>query len=279
MDRRRAGSFIQPEFVRELLSCLPDGLGGSPLQVLGAILLFEAKGGFHPASQWVQTKCIERTRNLEAGVHHPDAELFRNPRIIHLDVWRYPAQPLGNDMVFRDRRSKQARGNIRHIPPNVFKCGAGAHCGRGANTNDILSLEGLAETPDQHGYVCTLPTAISVKLIQHQELQIASSLYQMFAFTRPGKNQFKHDVVGQQDIWRIAEDRIPSLFILLARVPGKTYRRIVGRKSRTEEFLHLPKLAVGQSVHRVNNNRLDAVTAPSLQDVVNDGYQVGEALA
>ena len=76
------------------------------------------------------------------------------------------------------------------------------------------------------------------------------------------------------------EDRLP----LLVRSPARcTARRCTGPwpfgNPSQRNLLELARLAVRQGVHRVDDDRLDALAAAAPQDVVDDRDDVGEALA
>ena len=102
------------------------------------------------------------------------------------------------------------------------------------------------------------------------------------AIPRPGQDKLEHHVVGEQDVGRISDDPRPVLRRLLAGVPGETHRR-TARVTDRQELLQLPQLAVGQGVHRIDHDRLDAgpVSPRRLrgQDPVDDRDDVRQALS
>jgi hypothetical protein len=46
-----------------------------------------------------------------------------------------------------------------------------------------------------------------------------------------------------------------------------------------QELFQLTVLAVGQCVHRIDDNRLNAFPGTAMQHVIDDRHNVGEALA
>jgi hypothetical protein len=98
----------------------------------------------------------------------------------------------------------------------------------------------------------------------------------------PSQDQLQHHVVGQQDVRRLAGDAPAIVLGLLAGVPGKAHRGLASGITALEELLHLMHLAVGQGVHGVHHDRLNArpVLAASLgpQDTIHNRDQISQAL-
>ena len=72
---------------------------------------------------------------------------------------------------------------------------------------------------------------------------------------------------------------LPLLVGLLARVAGEGHRSLAVRVAELEELLKLAVLAVGEGVHRVDDDGLYTPAGTPSQDVVDDRDDVGEALA
>jgi hypothetical protein len=103
-------------------------------------------------------------------------------------------------------------------------------------------------------------------------------LYEL-ALLGTDEDQLEHHVVGEQDVWRVSDDLL-SLFVgLLARVAGEGHGSLVVKIAVVEELPKLAVLAVGESIHLVDDDGLDAFAWSATQDVVDDGYYVGEAFA
>ena len=75
------------------------------------------------------------------------------------------------------------------------------------------------------------------------------------------------------------DDLLALLVALLARVAPEGDGALVVRVALAEEFFQLADLAVGEGVHRVDDDRLDAAARAVAEHVVDDGDDVGEALA
>ena len=135
----------------------------------------------------------------------------------------------------------------------------------------------MATTPDEKRYVRTLATTVRVKLVEDQEPQVLRSTYQ-FAVFGARKQQFQHHVVGEQDVGRIAPDRLSFGSFLLPGVAGEAHGRLSFRVAFLKELPEFLCLAVRQGVHRVDHDRLNASPGPVAQNVVHDWHNVGHAL-
>ena len=190
-----------------------------------------------------------------------------------------PAKAFTDDILWCYGGSEQAGGDSCHILLDLRDRGPTAHGGGGADAEHTLGFQGLPKAPHQHGDIGSLAAPIGMQFIQHQELKVPGGLDEMLTLPWPGENQLEHHIVGQQDIGWVVQDLVPGLFVLLACVPGEPDGRLALGEAWAEEFLHLSELAVGQSVHRVDDNGLNALAAAVLQDVVHDGENIGKALA
>ncbi len=115
-----------------------------------------------------------------------------------------------------------------------------------------------------------------MEFIEDEELQPLHLVHQT-TLSWPGEHQLQHDVVGQQNVGRILDDFIPLRATLLSGVAAIGNRGPV--EALLEELVQLIYLAVGQRIHRIDDDRLNPLAAPPAQDVVNDGHDVGQALA
>jgi hypothetical protein len=117
-----------------------------------------------------------------------------------------------------------------------------------------------------------------VQLVQDEEPQ-ASGRPDEAAFARAGEDQLKHHVVGEQDVRRVRDDGGALVPGFLPGVPLERHLRVAG----AQELFQLAELAVGQGVHRVDDDCLDPrlVCACSLgfEDLVDDRDDIRQALA
>ena len=118
-----------------------------------------------------------------------------------------------------------------------------------------------------------------MELVENQELQALSCLNQLSSFFRASEHQLEHHVVGEQDVWRVAEDRLALLTLLLTGVAGKGHRLVARAVPEAQELFQLADLTVGQGVHWVDDDRLDPGLARVLAEyTVNDRNDVSQRL-
>ena len=80
-------------------------------------------------------------------------------------------------------------------------------------------------------------------------------------------------------VWGTGDDFLALFVGLLPCVAPESHRRAPGWIAAVEELLELAHLAVGQGVHRVHDDGLDAFAAPTPKHVIDDRHDVREALA
>lgn len=99
------------------------------------------------------------------------------------------------------------------------------------------------------------------------------------ALLRSREHELEHHVVGEQDVGRVGQDLLEPLVALLAGVAGEADEWAVKNPARC--ICALLELAVGERVHRVDDDRLDPSPALSAraQDVVDDRNDVAQAFA
>src|SRR5690606_15081984 len=102
---------------------------------------------------------------------------------------------------------------------------------------------------------------------------------QMVALPGPGEQVLQHHVVGEQDVRLAGEDPVPLLLALLAGVTVEGDRALVLGQPPLQEAAQLVELAVGERVHRVDDDRLDPARGGVPEDRVDDRQDVAEALA
>src|SRR5690606_28009324 len=94
---------------------------------------------------------------------------------------------------------------------------AAGHRGRRPDAEDVVPSEGLAATADEHGDVGTLPPAVGVEFVEHQEPESLSGADEC-PILCPRKQQLEHHVVRQQDVWWFPANGFASVTLLLPRV-------------------------------------------------------------
>jgi len=117
-----------------------------------------------------------------------------------------------------------------------------------------------------------------VEFIENEKLQISGRAYE-FALFGAGKDQLEHHIIGEQDIGRILDDDLALLFLFLPGIFGETEGIAIAGEAIVDEFLQFAILAVGEGVHRVDDDRLDALTRAVLQNRIDDGDDISQTLA
>ena len=117
-----------------------------------------------------------------------------------------------------------------------------------------------------------------MQLVQHQEAQPLGVGDQRFLLLGPGQDQLQHDIVGQQDVRRIGHDAVLFFIAFLAGIALEGDQRFIVWEAQLEELAQLAHLAVGQGVHGVDDDRLDAF-ARIAQHIIHDWDDVGQRFA
>ena len=139
-------------------------------------------------------------------------------------------------------------------------------------------MECQAATANQECHIGSLATAIGMKFVKDKVPQVLGRADQ-FAVFGTSQQQFQHHVVGEQDIGRVAADRFALFAFLLACVAGIAHGRLVFRIAPFQKLGEFFVLAVGQSIHGIDDNRLDSAARAIAEDMINDGHDVGETFA
>ena len=118
-----------------------------------------------------------------------------------------------------------------------------------------------------------------MELVESQELQPLRRLDDRL-FRHSRKDQLEHHVVGEDDVRRIVAN-LATLFVgLLAGVATDADGGMVlVERLRLEKLCQLAELAVGEGVHRVDDDRLDSLAGTVSQHVVDDRDDVAQALS
>ena len=142
----------------------------------------------------------------------------------------------------------------------------------------VSRLTCLAHPSREQRHIGTLSASIGVQLVEHQELETCCPLHQ-WPLVDAGEDQLEHHVVGQENVGRVGDDRLTLLILLLPGVPLETDGLLTRRISIAQELLELTELRVCKGVHRIDDDRLDPLTAAVPQDAVDDWDDVAETLA
>ena len=200
----------------------------------------------------------------------------QDPRVAQVCLRGRTLQRLADDLGGIEGDAEQQLGDLGDLALLLFRGPATGHGGRGADTGDVVTTKRLTAAPDQEGHIGALAPAVGVQLVEDQEPQPLRRSHQ-FAVLGAREQQLQHHVVGEQDVRRVAADRLTGLALLLAGVAGEAYRGAI-RVAEVQELGEFFLLAVGQGIHRVDHNGLDAPTRPVAQHMVHDGDYVGQAL-
>ena len=136
----------------------------------------------------------------------------------------------------------------------------------------------MAAASDEHRDVGALTPAIGMQLVEHEEPEPLGCSHQLAVFASR-EQQLQHHVVREQDVRRIAPNRLAGLSPLLPGIASESNEGLALRVASVDELPELLALAVGQRVHRIDDDGLDAATRTAPEHVVHDRHDVGEALA
>jgi hypothetical protein len=148
-------------------------------------------------------------------------------------------------------------------------------------THRKVWIQALTYASDQHRHVRTLSPAISVKFIKDKKAK-SFSLFDNYRVWKilPRHNQFEHDVVGKQNIRWALRQLLPQLLAFLAGIARVGDGLVALSIAIGEELLKFLQLAVAKRVHRINDDRADALAGIALstpaQDIINDRNEVRE---
>src|SRR6267378_2227983 len=120
-----------------------------------------------------------------------------------------------------------------------------------------MTTEAVATTPDQQRHVRALAATVGMQLVEDQKAQALRGTHQL-AILSTREQQFQHHVVREQDVRRMAADRLSLQALLLPRVARHAHGRLAWSIALLEEFFKLLILTVGQRVHRIDDDGLDA---------------------
>ena len=181
-------------------------------------------------------------------------------------------------MLRLDGSSEQTARHLGDLSLLLSKGAASSECGRGSHALQVRAGACVPHSPHQHRNISALSSAVGVELVQHKKLQTTSCPNNRFLMGAR-EQQLQHHIVGQQYIRRISDDRLPFVLGLLSSVALEGDRRLARWEPEAEKLLQLVELAVGQRVHGIDDNGLDAPAAAPAEYVVNNGDDIGQAFA
>ena len=283
-SRRRSGS-LMPCLSRSLLDWLalqpldrpaPQPPGHLPEKFAGAGLLPNPEGRFDPGCEGMAAERLEIAgRSVLRGDGSANGISDRGVRGI--DFGSCAFQRLADDLFRREIHAEQGLGHFRDFEPLVFAAAAARHGGGRADADDVVA-ECVAAAANEHRDVGALTPAIGMQLVEHEEPEPLGGPHQ-FAVLDAREQQLQHHVVREQDVRRIAPNRLAGLSPLLPGIAGESNEGLALRVALVDELAELLVLAVGQRVHRIDDDGLDAAAGPAPEHVVHDRHDVGEALA
>lgn len=106
----------------------------------------------------------------------------------------------------------------------------------------------LSNAAQQHRYVRSLPTPVDVQLVGDQELELLHRLLYERTLVRAQEHVLEHHVVREQEVRRLAYDRVAGLVFVLRGV-AREGDRAVGPVLVAERAQRLD-LAIDKGVHR-----------------------------
>ena len=117
-----------------------------------------------------------------------------------------------------------------------------------------------------------------MQFIEDKKAQALGSINDVL-FKRPGKYKFQHDIICQQNVWRIGNDLLFLLIFFLTGIPCKSNRLESFWVSIAEEFFQLSILAVTKSIHRIDNDCLNAFSRSNTKDMIYNGNNISQTFA
>ena len=216
-----------------------------------------AEGILNPHRKRVANEILVACRRLLARVSDTVAQARSELRRFKIGLLCFAPQTFTHHVIGLDCDAKKLRGQRGHLPLLFGESVRSSDRRRSSDALEILVGHQLAQPTHEHGDIAALPTAIGVEFVQHEELQSGSHLHEL-VLVRPREDQFEHHVIREQNIRGLLQDFLSGLNVILAGVAFEGHRRLARRVAVIEEFLQLALLTVGESVHRINDDRLNA---------------------
>ena len=194
-----------------------------------------------------------------------------------VDLRRRTLKGFAGDLVGRKGHAEQGLRHLCHFELLFVAASAARHGCGGTDTEDVVA-EGVAATANELRHVRALAPAIGMQLVEDEELEALGGSHQL-AVLASREQKLQHYVVGEKDVRRVGPDGVASVAILL---PGEALEANQALAFRVAPVDELPEpliLAVGEGVHRVEDNGLDAAAGAVAEHVVHDRHDLGEALS
>ena len=117
-----------------------------------------------------------------------------------------------------------------------------------------------------------------MQLVEDEELEAPGGPHQLAVFA-PREQKLQHHVVGEEDVGRVGPDGVAGVTPLLPGIAGEANQALALPVAPVDELAELLALAVGEGVHRVDDDGPDAAAGAAPEHLVHDRHDVGEALA
>ena len=201
----------------------------------------------------------------------------RSNGLIGFGFWRRALEGFGDDVSHRNPCTEQARRDFRHLGVALDLSPISRHRGRGTNADQMLGQR-LANPAHQQGHVGTLAATVGMELIKHQKTQtLRIRDHLLVDGVLPCQQQLQHHEVGQQDIGRVGFHDLALFRAFLSREAAKGHSP--GARVCAQELLEFFELAVGQRVHRVDDDGSGTrclVRGLGLEAGIDDRDEVGQ---
>ena len=247
-----------------------------PHESAGCGIFADAEGRLDPRGKRVAPKQLVILRRLRlAGDSITEAGANRGG--VGIDLRRRALQRFPDHLLRGEGHPEQALGHLGHGAPLLIGSAVVGHGGGGADADHVVA-NGVAAAADQHRHVGPLAAPIGVQLVEHEEPEPLGRSHEL-AVLDAGEYQLQHHVIRQKHVRRVVAELFSRLTSFLSRVAGEPHRRLTLRIGCVDELSELLVLAVGEGVHRVDDDRLDAAPGAAAQHAVNDRHDVAKALA
>ena len=247
-----------------------------PHESAGCGLFTYAEGRLDPRGKRVAPKQLVILRRLRlAGDSITEAGANRGGGGI--DLRRRALQRFPDHLLRGEGHPEQTLRHLSHGAPLLIGSAVVGHGGGSADADHVVA-DGVAAAADQHRHVGPLAAPIGVQLVEHEEPEPLRRSHQL-AVLDAGEHQLEHHVIRQEHVRRVVAELFSRLTSFLSRVAGEPHRRLTLWIGRVDELSELLVLAVGEGVHRVDDDRLDAAPGAAAQHAVHDRHDVAKALA
>ena len=144
---------------------------------------------------------------------------------------------LGNDVRRRDGCPEQAGSDAGDGVIALVSAALCRHGRAGADAKEV-GIGAVTHPANQHGHVGALPTPVSMEFVKDEEAQILGLLDHLRVRRgMPGQHEFKHDVIGQQNVRRVRCECLPIFCALLSSISSEADRFATLRIAKAEILL------------------------------------------